>query len=89
MFYSATMMLGLENEGPVNTFELIFQFFMLISAALTYNLLFSSVAELLNTLVEKSINIHDYHDSIAYINLDLNTYNEVKNFFNKTRKSRG
>ena len=83
------MMLGLENEGPVNIFELIFQFFMLISAALTYNLLFSSVGELLNTLVEKSINIHDYHDSIAYINLDLNTYNEVKNFFNKTRKSRG
>jgi len=48
MFYSACMMLGLENEGPVNFIELVFQFFGLIIAALTYNLLFSSISELIN-----------------------------------------
>ena len=41
MFYSATMMLGLENEGPVNFLELAYQVSILIIASLMYNLLFS------------------------------------------------
>jgi hypothetical protein len=72
LFYSATMMLGLENEGPVNFIELVFMVLMLVIAALTYNLLFSSVSELINYLRETSIDINDYHDAIVYIDLELN-----------------
>jgi hypothetical protein len=82
------MMLGLENEGPVNFVELVFMFLGLIGAALTYNFLFSTISELINYTTVESINIDDYFDAINYIDLDLDQYNEVKNFFNKTRKSR-
>jgi len=66
MFYSSAMMLGLENEGPVNVTELIYIFFSYMLSSLAYNFLFSEISIQINSLEEaaKTSNIHDYFDAI-------------------------
>ena len=88
MLYYGVLILGTNELGPVNEIEMLYMVCVLLISAFANALIFGDIATLATVVGKKSSELQIKLDAgnavMTAINLDYNTSQEIREFFNRT-----